>query len=30
MMVAQNTASTGEKPISMNTTIEMSERKWNQ
>ena len=28
--VAQNTDSTGEKPQSMKTTIEISERKWNQ
>src|SRR5256885_14420688 len=28
--VAQNTDSTGEYPHSMNTTIEMRERKWNQ
>ena len=28
--VAQNTDSTGEKPHSMKTTIETSERKWNQ
>ena len=28
--VAQNTASTGEKPSSMKTMIEMSEPKWNQ
>jgi hypothetical protein len=26
--VAQNTAPIGEKPISMNTTIEISEKKW--
>ena len=29
-MVAQNTASTGEKPSSMKAMIEMSEPKWNQ
>ena len=29
-MVAQNTASTGEKPSSMKTMIEISEPKWNQ
>src|SRR5205814_821449 len=28
--VAQNTAITGEKPHSMNTTIDTSDRKWNQ
>ena len=28
--VAQNTDMLGEKPMSMNTTIEMSEKKWNQ
>ena len=28
--VAQNTDSTGEKPNSMKTTIETSDRKWNQ
>src|SRR5689334_1893817 len=28
--VAQNTDSTGEKPHSMKTTMEMSDRKWNQ
>src|SRR5690349_19663732 len=28
--VAQNTESTGEKPHSMKTTMEMSDRKWNQ
>src|SRR5213075_424492 len=28
--VAQNTDSTGEKPHSMKTTIEISDRKWNQ
>ena len=29
-IVAQNTDSTGEKPHSMKTTIETSDRKWNQ
>ena len=29
-MVAQNTASTGEKPSSMKAMIEISEPKWNQ
>src|SRR3979490_2914869 len=28
--VAQNTAITGEKPHTMNTTIDTSDRKWNQ
>jgi hypothetical protein len=28
--VAQNTASTGEKPSSMKAMMEMSEPKWNQ
>ena len=28
--VAQNTESVGEKPISMKTTIEASDRKWYQ
>ena len=28
--VAQNTASVGEKPISMKITIDSSDRKWNQ
>src|SRR5438477_11638818 len=28
--VAKNTAITGEKPHSMNTTIDTSDRKWNQ
>ena len=28
--VAQNTDMLGEKPMSMNTTMEMSEKKWNQ